>query len=296
MKAESRFVENDRAMSPSPIPSDDLPSIVLTVDVEDYFMSPEGIAVEQWGEYPSRIREGMTATLELFAECHARATFFFLGWVADRFPDLVAETARQGHEIGTHLYDHRFVHDQTASEFESTLERSLSALQAVGITDVKSHRAPGFSLSRSHLWQFEILSRLGIRNDSSINPHATYLYGERGAPRFPYRIGEVLEWPPATIEVAGRTLPVGGGGTLRILPAWYCRWARRRYLSEGWPPVIYLHPWELDPTPPRIQLPFRQALIHHLGLPGMKNKIRDFLREYKTLTVSEAAKIWGNCI
>jgi len=283
-------------MNLSSIPCDDLPPIILTVDVEDYFMSPEGIPVERWGEYPSRIREGMAATLELFAEYRARATFFFLGWVADRFPDLVAETARQGHEIGTHLYDHRFVHNQTPSEFESTLEHSLSALQAVGITGVTSHRAPGFSLSRNSQWQFEILSRLGIRNDSSINPHATYLYGEHGAPRFPYRIGEVLEWPPATIEVVGRIFPVGGGGTLRILPAWYCRWARQRYLSGGWPPVIYLHPWELDPSPPRIQLPFRQALIHNFGLSGIRNKVRDLLREHKTLTLAEAARIWGDSI
>ncbi|MFH1741735.1 MAG: polysaccharide deacetylase family protein [bacterium] len=270
---------------------DERASIVLSVDVEDYFMSPETVPVERWGEYPSRIRDAMTATLDLLAQHQARATFFFLGWIAERYPELVAETSQQGHEIGTHLFDHRFVHEQSPDEFASGLERSLAALYNAGSPAVVSHRAPGFSLSRDRTWQFDVLADAGIRYDSSINPHATYLYGEKGAPRFPYRIGRILEWPPAAVQLAGRTLPVGGGGTLRILPGWYCRWARHRYLAEGWPPMVYIHPWEMDPSPPHIQLPLRQRRIHYFGLRGMKRKMMRLLQEHRTLTLAEAASL-----
>jgi polysaccharide deacetylase family protein (PEP-CTERM system associated) len=272
---------------------DDRPPIVLTVDVEDYFMSPETIAPERWPDYPPRIREAMGATLDLLGRFGARATFFFLGWVAERFPDLVQETVRRGHEIGTHLYDHRFAHDQTPVQFRAGLERSLEVLRTAGVSTVVSHRAPGFSLSRDSLWQFEALAEAGIRYDSSINPYKTYLYGEMGAPRFPYRIGRILEWPPATVRIASRVLPVGGGGTLRILPGWYCRWARRRYSAEGWPPMIYFHPWELDPSPPQVQLPLQQKIIHHFGLGGFGRKIVRLLQEHRALTLAEAGTVWG---
>lgn len=272
---------------------DDRPPIVLTVDVEDYFMSPESVSPEHWTTYRPRIREAMAATLDLLDRHSARGTFFFLGWVAEHFPDLVQETAHRGHEIGTHLYDHRFAHDLSPDEFRAGLERSLEALRSAGAPTVLSHRAPGFSLSRDRLWQFDLLAEAGIKYDSSINPHITYLYGEKGAPRFPYRIGRLLEWPPATIRIAGWTLPVGGGGTLRALPGWYCRWARHRYLAEGWPPMIYFHPWELDPSPPRMQLPVRQRVIHHLGLRGVGRKIARLLQDHRALTLAQAAAIWG---
>lgn len=272
---------------------DDRPPVVLTVDVEDYFMSPETIRPEQWPSYSPRIRESMAVTLDLLDQYGARATFFFLGWVADRFGDLVLETANRGHEIGTHLYDHRFAYDQSPDEFRRGLERSLEVLHRVGAPTVVSHRAPGFSLSRDSDSQFRFLADAGIKYDSSINPHKTYLYGDESAPRFPYRIGRILEWPPATIRIAGRVLPVGGGGTLRMLPSWYSGWARRRYLTEGWPPLIYFHPWELDPSPPWIQLPVRQRLIHNLGLRGVGRKIARLLRDHRTLTLAQAAAVWG---
>lgn len=278
---------------PADTSRDDRPPIVLTVDVEDYFMSPETITLEEWPSYPPRIREAMAVTLDLLDQYEAHATFFYLGWVAERFPDLVRDTVDRGHEIGTHLYDHRFAHDQSPDEFRAGLERSLEVLRAVGVPAVVSHRAPGFSLSRDSLRQFDLLAEAGIRYDSSINPHKTYLYGEKHAPRFPYRIGRVLEWPPAAIRIAGRTFPVGGGGTLRLLPAWYCRWARHRYLAEGWPPMVYFHPWELDPSPPRLQLPFRQSVIHYFGLRGTVRKIVPLLQNHRTLTLAQAGDIWG---
>ena len=277
-------------------PDGDLPPIVLSVDVEDYFMSPESISYEDWPKYPFRLRESMLATLDLFDKLQARATFFFLGWVAERFPDIVHETLPRGHEIGTHLYTHRFVHRLSPNEFRAELRRGLKALRKVGVSSVVSHRAPGFSLSLDKLWQFRTLADEGIRYDSSINPHSTYLYGEKGAPRFPYSVEDILEWPPATIRAGGKVLPVGGGGTLRILPGWYCRWARRRYLAEGWPPMIYLHPWELDLQPPKLQLPVRQRVIHHWGLHGMRRKVARMLVGSRALSLAEAVASWGSSL
>lgn len=280
----------------SPPTPGDSPTIVLSVDVEDYFMSPESVSPDDWLTYPSRLRESMLATLDLFDEYDARATFFFLGWVAERFPDTVNEALRRGHEIGTHLYTHRFVHRLSPKEFRDELKKSLKVLHRIGVSSVVSHRAPGFSLSLENLWQFRALLDEGIRYDSSINPHSTYLYGEKGAPRFPYFVEGILEWPPAAVRAGGKVLPVGGGGTLRILPGWYCRWARRRYRAEGWPPMIYLHPWELDPRPPKLQLPIRQWVIHHWGLGGMRRKVAQILRENRTLPLSEAAVGWGSSL
>lgn len=264
------------------------PSVVMTVDVEDYFMSPESIRFEDWPSFPSRIQLGMERCLRLFDDYGVKATFFFVGWLAERFPEIVLWTLERGHEIATHTYNHTYVHVLNELAFEESVKRSLEILRHLcpGV-DVIGHRAPAFSLDRKKEWQFDVLKRNGILYDSSITPHRTYLYGEGDAPRHPYLLHGLTEIPPAVIEVMGKRMPVGGGGTLRILPSPYLKWARRKYLKEGYPPVIYLHPWELVPDHPRISLPWKQQIIHWWGIGTVEKKLRELFENYKVITMGE---------
>ena len=271
-------------------PTPQLPknTVVFTVDVEDYFMSPECIPSDTWSSYTPAIQTGMERCLRLLKEYDARATFFFLGWVAERFPELVRETAAQGHEIATHTYDHTFVTQLDENGFARTLERSLTVLRELSPEPpIIGHRAPGFSLEREKPRQFEILKQHGIRYDSSINPFSTYLYGDRSALRHPYRLHGLVEIPPAAIDRWGMRLPVGGGGTLRILPEFYLAGARSRYQAEGYPPVIYVHPWEFVPEHPRISLPFKQKWIHWCGIRSVERKLRRLLENNRAVTMKE---------
>ena len=258
-----------------------LPANILTVDVEDYFMSPETIQVSEWDRYPCRIEVGAERLLALFREFDVRTTWFFLGWVAERYPALVQRAAGDGHELAVHGYDHRFVTDLTREEFERSLERSREALvAAVPGARIVGHRAPAFSLRRDVDWHWQVLEAQGFEYDSSLMPFATYLYGDAALPLTPHKIGGVMEFPPAAIHFCGRTLPVGGGGVLRAAPRAYLSWARSRHRKRtGLPPVIHIHPWELDPEHPIPDLPSRQRRIHGAGLKTVERKLRSLLNE-----------------
>lgn len=269
--------QTEGTFTPLPEPS---AHVALSVDVEDYFMSPECIPVSEWPSFPSAIQTGMERILNLLNRFNAKATFFFLGWVAERFPELTQWTAEQGHEIATHTYDHRFASTLNEDQYAESVRRSLEILreQAPG-GEVCGHRAPAFSLDRRKPWQFNILRENGIVYDSSINPHSTYLYGDRQSLRFPHLLHGIVEIPPGAIEWGGWRAPVGGGGTLRLAPEWYLRWARRRYQSEGFPPVIYVHPWEFVPDHPKINLPPKLRFIHYAGIKTTEEKVRILLQE-----------------
>ena len=278
-----------RELDPSIFPPSRLEgAAIFTVDVEDYFMSPECIPFEDWPKYVSCLHAGMERCLNLLQAYRARATFFFVGWAAERYPDLVRWTVEQGHEVATHTYTHRFVSEMNEREFEESLVRSLEVLRGLtGGQEVIGHRAPAFSLDRRTPWMFEILHRHGIRYDSSIMPHRTYLYGDDQAPRFPYRLHGVVEIPPGVVAWAGKRWPLGGGGTLRILPNWYLRWARNRFRREGYTPVVYVHPWEYVPEQPRLALPWKLRWIHYAGLGSMVRKTRAILEEGPVITMRE---------
>lgn len=261
-------------------------AVILSVDVEDYFMSPESIAFEDWPSFDSMIHRGMERILNLFDRFDAQATFFFLGWVAENYPELVRWTVEKGHEIATHTYDHRFVSTLSESHYAESVRRSVEILRELAPGQpVHGHRAPAFSLDTTKTWQFEILRENGIVYDSSINPHATYLYGDRNSNRFPHWLHGLVEIPPGTVEVGGWRMPVGGGGTLRILPEWYLRRARKRYQSEGFSPVVYVHPWEFVPEQPKIALPWKQNWIHWVGIKTTERKMQTILAENTIVTL-----------
>lgn len=260
--------------------------ILVTVDVEDYYMSPESIPVSDWDRYQDRIQIGTHRLLDLLAAGGHVATFFFLGYIAERHPDLVRRTAEEGHEVASHTYDHRPVYSLSPEEFHESLARSIGILSDITGQPIVTHRAPEFSLRLSEEWMWDTLAGQGIRYDSSVNPVVTYLYGEAGAPRHPYIVPAephpITEIPPSSTELLKRRLPVSGGGFLRALPLAYLRWAVRRINHEGIPAVIYVHPWELDPDHPRPPLRGKEKWIHNWGVAGTARKLAKLLQKAET--------------
>jgi polysaccharide deacetylase family protein (PEP-CTERM system associated) len=233
----------------------------LTFDVEEYFHAEAFAQVlrpEEWLAQESRVVASTERILDLLDREHVRATFFVLGWVAERQPALVREIASLGHEIGCHGYGHRMIQHLTRSEFERDVTRAKSALEDVAGHAVLGYRAPTFSIMRETLWSLEVLCEAGFRYDSSIFPIVHDRYGIRDAPRFPHRLKaangcELAEFPLSTVMLLGRRVPVAGGGYFRLFPYSFTRRALRWINRlDGQPAMVYLHPWELDPDQPRL--------------------------------------------
>jgi polysaccharide deacetylase family protein (PEP-CTERM system associated) len=264
----------------------------LTVDVEEYFHAhayEKAIAPAEWERLPSRVEDNVRRLLELFAEVGARATFFVLGWVAERHPGLVREIAGLGHELATHGYAHRLVYRQSRAEFASDLARSLAAIRdATGADGVCGYRAPSFSITSDVLWALDVLREQGMRYDSSILPITSRgrlkggkRQGLASASRFATRLGDGLwEFPVSTVRVGNRNFPVAGGGYLRLLPLWLTRRAIARINAEGQPAVVYLHPWEIDADEPSVPGVERLARFRHrVNVHRTESRLRVLLRE-----------------
>jgi polysaccharide deacetylase family protein (PEP-CTERM system associated) len=264
----------------------------LTVDVEEYFHAhayEKAIGPAEWGRLPSRVEDNVRRLLELFAEVGARATFFLLGWVAERHPGLVREIAALGHELATHGYAHRLVYRQTRAEFAGDLARSLATIRdATGADGVMGYRAPSFSITGDVLWALDVLCEQGMRYDSSILPITSRgrlkggkRQGLANASRFATRLPDGLwEFPVSTVRVANRNWPVAGGGYLRLLPLWLTRRAIGRINAEGQPAVVYLHPWEIDAEEPAVPGVERLARFRHrVNVHRTESRLRALLSE-----------------
>jgi polysaccharide deacetylase family protein (PEP-CTERM system associated) len=255
----------------------------LTIDFEDWYQGLE-IPHTDWADYEDRIVPVGRRLLELLGESDTRATFFVLGYVAERHPEIVREIASAGHEIATHGYSHSFIYNQTPDLFRAEMKRAIDHLHEITGEKVLGHRAPFFSITKQSLWALEVLGELGIRYDSSIFPVLNYRYGIESAPRWPYQItaGEsnLTEFPISTWRLLGRNLPVAGGAYFRIYPYSFTRRAFRAINREGYPVAFYLHPWEIDPAQPRIPLPRRIALTHYFNLAATERRLRRLLRDF----------------
>lgn len=263
-------------MSPSPIAN------ALTVDFEDWYQGLE-IPLAQWDGLEDRIRESGRRILSILAEARVRGTFFVLGAVAERHPELVREIVTGGHEVATHGWSHTLVYKMAPETFRSELAASIRLLEDLTGQRIVGHRAPFFSITRQSLWALDILGELGIRYDSSVYPVLNYRYGIEDAPRWPYRVGgpyPLTEFPITTWRVLGRNLPVAGGAYFRIYPYALTRTAFRSLNREGRACVFYIHPWELDPGHPRIPVPRRIALTHYANLGATEHRLRRLLRDF----------------
>lgn len=262
----------------------------LTIDFEDWYQGLE-IPHTDWGQYEDRIGRSGRRLLELLAAQGVRATFFVLGYVAERHPALVREIQAAGHEIGTHGYSHTLVYRQTPALFREELTRSVRVLEDLTGRQVLGHRAPFFSITKESLWALDIIRDLGLRYDSSIFPVKNYRYGIEDAPRWPHEFegnGRPLaEFPITTWRVLGLNLPVAGGAYFRIYPYSFTRLALRAVARSGKPMVFYLHPWEIDADHPRIPLPRRIAATHYFNLGATEGRLRRLLRDFRFATMSE---------
>jgi polysaccharide deacetylase family protein (PEP-CTERM system associated) len=260
----------------------------MSVDVEDYFQVSafeRHVDRDDWDSLPCRVPDNLARILELFDRHGVRATFFTLGWVAERYPRQIREVAERGHEVASHGYAHHRVPDLDQDAFRHDVAHTKALLEDITGQPVKGYRAPSYSIGEGDLWALDVLEAEGYRYSSSVYPIRHDLYGMPSAPRHPFRpaaAGQLLEIPVTTVALAGRTLPCGGGGFFRLYPYAFSRWALRRVnRREGRAGMFYFHPWEIDPGQPRVEgLPLRTRFRHYLNLGRMEKRLNRLLGDF----------------
>ncbi|MFO1002658.1 MAG: XrtA system polysaccharide deacetylase [Planctomycetaceae bacterium] len=238
-----------------------------------------------------KLEQSTRTILELAAKHSTRGTFFVLGWVAERYPQLVREIESAGHEIGCHSYWHQLIYELGPKRFRSDLIKARDCLQWITGSPIKLHRAPSFSITIESLWALDILIEEGFQVDSSIYPVHHDRYGIPGSPKLPHiiatRAGQIHEFPGMTCKVAGLTVPVGGGGYLRLFPWAVTSRLLRQIRKEQRPLNVYLHPWEVDTDQPRIAASLKSRFRHYQNLKTMAPKLSKMLTEFRLGTMTE---------
>jgi polysaccharide deacetylase family protein (PEP-CTERM system associated) len=261
----------------------------MTIDVEDYFHVSvfDGVVPRQrWPDLESRVSANTDRLLIILEEAEIQATFFVLGWVAERWPELVRRIAERGHEIASHGYGHRLVYDQTPREFREDLRRAKGVVEDAASVNVFGYRAPSYSVTPRSLWALDILIEEGFRYDASIFPVHHDRYGIPVSARHAYRIeresGALWEAPASTVRCGRMNLPIAGGGYFRILPYAWTRWGIDRLNRvEQRPAIFYLHPWEIDPDQPRLDASLLSRFRHYRNLDKTESRLRALLRDFR---------------
>ena len=268
--------------------TDARPLHALSFDVEEFFQVANlrgHYAKEEWDEVPSRIDVGMDAILSCLDRNGAGATFFFLGWVAERRPDLVRRCLDAGHEVGSHGYEHEFLWDLGPEGLEADLARTEEAIVAAGAPRPIGFRASTFTLTRETWWAFDMLGERGYRYDSSVHPVRHPVYGvpdfEPGISTVETKSGPIVEFPVSTVRAGGRNWPMGGGGYFRLLPGAVTRAAVASLERSGRPASIYLHPWEFDAEQPRVPAPALKKFRHYLNLERTLPRLEELVRRFR---------------
>jgi polysaccharide deacetylase family protein (PEP-CTERM system associated) len=270
-------------MNPAPIRN------AMTIDVEDYFhvsAFASHIAREDWDRLPCRVERNVDAILAMLDECKTHATYFMLGWVAERYPGLVRRIVEQGHELASHGYAHQRATEQSRQEFRQDITRAKALLEDISGVAVQGYRAPSFSIGDGNLWALECLHEAGYRYSSSVYPIRHDHYGMPGAPRFaffPEGGCGLLEIPLTTVRLFNQNLPAGGGGYFRLLPYSVSRWCLKHVNTvDRQPCIFYLHPWEIDPGQPRQSgISLKTRFRHYVNLSSMERRIRALFRDFQ---------------
>lgn len=273
----------------------------MTVDVEDYFQVSafEGhVSRSQWNTLESRVLRNTEVLLTMFEGAGVSATFFVLGWVAERFPALVRQIALAGHEVASHGYEHRLVYSMTPAEFRDDLRRAKAVLEAAAGFPVLGYRAPSFSITRRSLWALDVLIDEGYVYDASIYPVHHDRYGIPDWPRHIHQVtrtgGSIWELPGSTARWAATNFPIGGGGYFRLLPyGWTRRGIARMNDQERQPAVFYLHPWEIDPDQPRLRVGGLSGLRHYRNLDKTQGRLYRLLRDFRFGPVQNVLRLAG---
>jgi polysaccharide deacetylase family protein (PEP-CTERM system associated) len=271
----------------------------LSIDLEDWFCvhNLNGvIGRDDWDKCDLRVRANTMRILDLLERRHVRATFFILGWVAEREPDLIREVEARGHEIGVHGYNHLLLTEITPEEFDADLNRALEAIAKAGVKATPiGFRAPSFSMvEKTKDWALSTLEKYGFRYDSSVFPVGFHPdYGIPNAPLSPYKITDKLyEFPMSVLELYGRRLPFCGGGYFRLFPYAYTRFCMRKVNEQGRAAVFYLHPWELDPDQPRIKnLSALRKFRHYHNLDQTERRLSRLIEDFEFTTVREVLQL-----
>lgn len=258
----------------------------LTIDVEDYFQvsafSPY-IARSDWENRECRVERNIDRILQMLDEHGAKATFFTLGWIAERYPQVVRSIVENGHELASHGYGHQRATEQSRDAFFTDVRLAKILLEDLSGKDVKGYRAPSFSIGACNLWAFDCLEQAGYRYSSSIYPIRHDHYGMPDAPRFAYGIGSLLELPATTLRLANRNWPAGGGGYFRLMPYPLSRWLLRRVNThDNQAAIFYFHPWEIDAEQPRVPgISAKARFRHYINIERMENRLRRLLTDFR---------------
>jgi polysaccharide deacetylase family protein (PEP-CTERM system associated) len=259
----------------------------LTIDVEDYFQVSAFAAQfprATWDAQPCRVEANVDSILAILAEAGVHATFFTLGWIAERYPVLVRRIVGEGHELASHGYEHFRASEQGYGEFLADIRLAKAILEDQTGTSVKGYRAPSFSVGSANQWAFDCIAEAGYCYSSSIYPIRHDHYGMPEAPRFAHKVsGELLEIPIATVRFLNGNWPAGGGGYFRLLPYRLSRWSLRRLNEvDGQPAMFYFHPWELDPEQPRVAgASAKSRFRHYLNLRRMAPRLTRLVNDFR---------------
>jgi polysaccharide deacetylase family protein (PEP-CTERM system associated) len=261
----------------------------LTVDVEDYFhvsAFSKNINRNDWDRYPLRVEKNTHRLLDLFDEAQVKATFFVLGWVAERNNSLITEIANRGHEIASHGYSHQLVYNQSQDVFREETIRSKSLLEDIVQVQVRGYRAASYSITRDSLWALDILAEAGFEYDSSIFPIRHDRYGIPEANDQPHILktpkGHALvEFPLSTAKIFNYKIPVAGGGYFRLYPYLLTRAGLRRINAIRQPFIFYLHPWEIDPDQPKVEAGWFSRFRHYNNLEKCEERLQRLMKDFQ---------------
>jgi polysaccharide deacetylase family protein (PEP-CTERM system associated) len=259
----------------------------MTIDVEDYFQVSAfagAISRDSWPTRECRVEANIERILGILAAGNAKGTFFTLGWIAERYPELIRRIVGEGHELASHGYGHRRANEQTRADFLDDITRAKTILEDIAGLPVRGYRAPSFSIDKRNPWAFECLRDAGYSYSSSVYPVHHDHYGMPDAPRFPYASVEGLtEIPISTVRAGRRNIPIGGGGYFRLLPYVASRWAIERFHREEKRPMIfYMHPWEIDPGQPRVAgVDAKSRFRHYVSLHRTEGRLERLLQDFR---------------
>ena len=268
----------------------------LTVDVEDWYhvcAVGEYLPTDRWDAYESRVNKTTERVLDLLDRYDTKVTFFILGYVAERNPDLVRKVHRQGHEVATHGTFHQRVMDMTPDEFREDLRHSVRILEEITGERPIGYRAPEWTIVRETFWAWDILIEEGFLYDSSTVPLTCM--GDRSLPRWPFKVtcdaGEILEFPASTMRCLWENFPFTGGLPMRMSPYWFTVAGIRKANRMGYPAMVYTHPWEFDDEPPKLDLPFRRRFMHDYLMKSTPRKVEGLISAFPFAPIRDVLHI-----
>lgn len=265
---------------------------ILCVDLEDWYNANLASGIDKL-HAESRVVKNTKTLLKIFKKARIHCTFFVLGSIAEKFPELILDIKKEGHEIASHGYAHQLVYTQNEEEFRQDIKKSKLIIENIINEPVESYRAPSWSIREDSFWALKILQEEGFKNDSSIFPFKNFLYGVSNAPRFVYSTKKynsgsgLKEYPPSTIRIMGMNIPFSGGFYFRALPFWFIKLCIGIINKKGHACIMYIHPWEIDSNTPRIKLSMRDSLIQYWGINRCKNKLIKLVHSFEFVSMHE---------